>query len=144
MMLAKQLPDKLPKNTTGSLNLKIIVLGCLMCGSLALYSRTTQPKIVELYDSQPSNYSETVDTLADSYLKIAEYSVNRSGTKCFRQSINDCLEYLSPDNPKNITGDTQEEMIRYQLRMLVYQTRLDAIKLAKERASVKKNQSRLI
>lgn len=135
MLVKQQLPDTLPKSTASKFNAKILIFGCLLCGSLALYSRTTQPKMVELADTQPSNYSQTVDALADSYLKIAEYSINQSGTKCFRQSVADCLEYLTPDIPRNLTGTTQEEFIKYQLRMLVYKTRLDAIKLAKERVN---------
>lgn len=129
------LPKKLPATKPGKINTKVIALSFLMCGSLAIYSYTAQPpKVVQLADDQPTNYTKTVDNLADNYLQIANYSVKQSGNKCYKTSVSDCLEMLTPDPPKYLQGSNPNDAIKYQLRLLVYQTRTDAIKLAKQRS----------
>ena len=127
--LEQELPVKRRK-----LNGRIITFGFLMCGTLALYAQSTQPKLINLSDNHPANYKKTLEELSDKYLQLAQVSINTPGTKCYKQSINDCFEYLKPESPQELEGSTIEDSIKFKLRRHIYETRMDAIKIAKIKA----------
>ncbi|MFM6065353.1 MAG: hypothetical protein ACKPBB_00835 [Sphaerospermopsis kisseleviana] len=127
-------PDhKLPtKIESGSGKLKTIILGGSLVLGLLFYSQSIkQPKVVELStNAQSLNYRESVESLADNYLLIAGQNITTPGNVCFKLTVNDCLEHLKPERPKQFKTLEPEKAINSELRQLGYQIRIDAIGFA--------------
>ncbi|MFM6004200.1 MAG: hypothetical protein ACKPA7_11690 [Sphaerospermopsis kisseleviana] len=127
-------PDhKLPtKIESRSGKLKTIILGGSLVLGLLFYSQSIkQPKVVELStNTQSLNYRESVKSLADNYLLIAGQNITTPGNVCFKLTVNDCLEHLKPERPKQFKTLEPEKAINSELRQLGYQIRIDAIGFA--------------
>lgn len=124
---------------------KTIILGASLVLGLLFYSQSIkQPKLVELStEKQSPSYTKWVESLADSYQLKAEGLVVTPGNSCFRRLVNDCLEQLKPEKPKQFDSLDPDATIRSDLRQLGYQVRMDAIKYAQEKAKDLKSNSRI-
>ena len=136
-------PDhKLPTKIESG-KLKTIILGGSLVLGLLFYSQSIkQPKLVELStNTQSSNYTEFVESLADNYLLIAEQNITTPGNVCFKLTVRDCLEHLKPERPKQFKTLEPAKAINSELRQLGYQVRVDAIEFAQEKSQEVKGNS---
>lgn len=115
---------------------KTIILGTSLVLGLLFYSQSIKPaKVVELStNKQSQNYLNYVESLADSYLQMAEHRTNTPGNSCFNRTVYDCLEQLKPEKPKQFRTLEPTKAINSDLRQLGYQVRVDAIEFAQEKS----------
>ena len=116
---------------------KVFWLGSALVASLLLYSKTTQqPKLVQLETSnQPAQYTTVVDKLADNYLAVAQQLTSTPGNNCYRRSLNDCLTMMRPNEVRSFESLPPQQAINSELKLLVYQARIEALELARERSN---------
>lgn len=122
---------QLPKANNKSL--KPIGLSLLFASSLLFYGVSVQPKKVQIDSQQSVKYQTQVDILADQYLELAKQKIKQPGNECFRLSVADCLENLKPERPKYLQNQQPNQQIKTELIWLMYQARIDAIEVAKQR-----------
>ena len=119
----------------GKVKTKTIILGSSLVLGLLFYSQSIKPvKVVELStNTQSSDYTKWVESLAKHYQLLAEQQIKTPGNSCYKTTIKDCLEQLKPDKPKQFESLEPAKAINSDLKQLGYQVRLDAINFAQEK-----------
>jgi hypothetical protein len=119
----------------GKVKTKTIILGSSLVLGLLFYSQSIKPvKVVELStNTQSSDYTKGVESLAENYQLLAEKNIKTPGNSCYKITIKDCLEQLKPDKPKQFESLEPAKAINSDLKQLGYQVRLDAINFAQEK-----------
>lgn len=140
------LAGSVERKPQGKLKPKVFWLGSAMVASLLLYSKTTQqPKLVQLETSnQPAQYTAVVDRLADNYLVVAQQLTSTPGNNCYKRSLNDCLTLMKPEEVRSFESLPPQQAINSELKFLVFQVRVEALELAKERVSSSSRKLRLV
>ena len=133
MLVTTEKPSsfQIPK-LEGKVKTKTIILGSSLVLGLLFYSLSIKPaKVVELStNTQSSDYTKWVESLAKHYQLLAEQQIKTPGNSCYSTTIKDCLEQLKPDKPKQFENLDPKKAINSDLRQLGYQARLDAINFA--------------
>ena len=136
MLVTTEKPSsfQIPK-LEGKVKTKTIILGSSLVLGLLFYSLSIKPaKVVELStNTQSSDYTKWVESLAKHYQLLAEQQIKTPGNSCYKTTIKDCLEQLKPDKPKQFESLEPAKAINSDLKQLGYQVRLDAINFAQEK-----------
>lgn len=136
MLVTTEKPSsfQIPK-LEGKVKTKTIILGSSLVLGLLFYSQSIKPvKVVELStNTQSSDYTKWVESLAKHYQLLAEQQIKTPGNSCYKTTIKDCLEQLKPDKPKQFESLEPAKAINSDLKQLGYQVRLDAINFAQEK-----------